>query len=82
MGHQLFRSGGYGPETLATLYKVFDRAWEEVSVSAGALPQDVEAARWRLATVIMELASTVPDLGQLKDLALETFKARQDRTPA
>jgi hypothetical protein len=54
---QAIASASYDPETLNGLYKAFDDAWEQIKphVSNGAIGSD--AARVKLAGIIMDLAS-------------------------
>jgi hypothetical protein len=65
-------SASYGPQTLERLGKAFDSAWEDIAPSVGTRPQAIEAARMKLADIILNLASNgQQDADQLKEAALK-----------
>ena len=69
--HLLIANASYTPEELATIRKAFDEAWGELAAEFGEFPQDIEAARQRLANVILGLANNgARDADQLKNAAL------------
>lgn len=45
----------FEPETLKVLCQVLDEVWASVSADYGTGAQDIEAARLRLATIILDL---------------------------
>jgi hypothetical protein len=53
----LFADASYGPDQLKVLCKAFDEAWDIVSPTISARPDAIEAARMRLANIILGLAN-------------------------
>jgi hypothetical protein len=79
---ELITSASYGPETLKVLFRAFDNAWNEIGGSFGDNTLAKQAARLKLANVILDLAREGghdPDL--IKKAALQTM-ARNQRTGA
>ena len=67
---KLIEKGSFGPSTLHIVYQAFDDAWNEIA--ANYSPDQVEAARTRLAKVLMSLTThDMTDAETLKRLALE-----------
>ena len=54
--HALIASGTFDPATLATLRKAFDDAWEQVAPLVSKRGGAIEAARLRLAGIVLGLA--------------------------
>ena len=79
---QLINNASYGPERLKVLFQAFDDAWEELAGNLGDNKLAKQAARLKLANVILDLGrdgSHDPD--QIKNAALKTM-ARNRRTGA
>ena len=51
---QLINGASFGPEALRAIGQAFDKAWLEI---AGNFGDDVERARYRLATALLSVAS-------------------------
>lgn len=54
---QLIGGASYGPDELKVLFKAFDDAWEGLAARVGDDPQAIEAARLKLANVVLGLAA-------------------------
>jgi hypothetical protein len=52
----LINNASFLPDTLTMLGEVFDHVWATVAPDFGDDPNDVEEARIRLATIVLELA--------------------------
>jgi hypothetical protein len=75
-------NGSYGPEALKVLFEAFDQAWEDIVGNFGRNALGVQAARLRLANIIVGLgANSSDDPKQIKSAALEIM-ARDLRTGA
>lgn len=73
---QLFGSGSFRPDQLKVLYKAFDDAWDVIAPSVSSRAAAVEAARMKLANVILSLAQSGNwDAEQIKDAAVQSFGA-------
>lgn len=53
---QLIGGASYGPDELKVLFKAFDDAWDVIAPSITSRPGAIEAARVKLANVILGLA--------------------------
>jgi hypothetical protein len=53
---QAIASASYGPEQLKALGRAFDDAWQQIAPTVSKRPRAVEAARLKLADVILGLA--------------------------
>ena len=53
---QLIGGASYGPDELKVLFKAFDDAWDGLVAHVGDDPQAIEAARLKLANVVLGLA--------------------------
>ena len=49
-------SATFDPATLRTVYKAFDDAWEIVAPQVSKRPEAIEAARLKLAEIVISLA--------------------------
>jgi hypothetical protein len=68
---QLISAGMYGPDTLKVLFKAFDDAWEAMASTITDGAGATEAARLKLANVILSLAHDgATDPETIKDTAL------------
>jgi hypothetical protein len=79
---QLIGKGSYGPDALKVLCEAFDEAWEDIAGSFGANTLAIQAARLKLANIILDLGRNGSnDPEEIKDSALKTM-ARDLRTGA
>jgi len=53
---KLIDGASYGPDALKVIGQAFDEAWQEIAGSFGNDPQDIEAARLRLAEAVLSVA--------------------------
>ena len=61
-----------GPEALKVIGQAFDEAWEEIAGNFGSDPQEIEAARLKLANAVLSVAhGELPDPQVLKRAALQ-----------
>lgn len=56
IARQILADAALGPDTLKVLYKAFDDAWEQIEPSASISAEVREAARLKLANIILVLA--------------------------
>jgi hypothetical protein len=79
---QLIQDAAYGPEKLKVLFQAFDETWTSIAGNFGDHPSSVEAARTKLANVILGLARDgVTDATQIKDLALKIMALGYKKGP-
>jgi hypothetical protein len=68
---QLIQDCAYGPETLKVLFKAFDDAWAEIEANFDAGSGGSDAARIKLATIVLSLAKhDSRDADQIKQSAV------------
>ena len=72
---ELIRNASYGPEQLKVLFTAFDQAWESMEADVGPNPLSLEAARLKLANVILSLGDEAKDPDWLKNAALQIMRA-------
>jgi hypothetical protein len=78
----LIGSASFGPETLKVIIQAFDDAWNSVAADFGTNPLAIEAARLKLANVILAIAqSDATNPEQIKRAALQVM-AKDSRTGA
>ena len=53
---QMIEGASFDPQQLQAIAKAFDDAWEQIAPSVGNRQQAVEAARLKLANVVLSLA--------------------------
>jgi hypothetical protein len=53
---RLIQNASYGPDQVKALGQAFDDAWKRIAPSVSSRPQDIEAARFALADMILGLA--------------------------
>ncbi len=72
---RLIGNAAYGPDFLKVLFDAFDEAWDRIVPTCGTDPQVIEAARTKLASIILSLAGDdpQPDVTDLKERALRIF---------
>lgn len=78
----LLGSSSFGPEALKGITQAFDDAWNSIAPDFGGNPLAIEAARLKLANVILAIAQndrSNPE--QIKRAALQIM-AKDDRTGA
>jgi hypothetical protein len=72
----LIGNRAYGPDTLKVLFKAFDDAWDAVAPDVSSRAEAIEAARLKLANIILSLASEDSnDAERIKDTALQVMAA-------
>lgn len=75
--HHLVHSAIYGPEALKVLFKAFDDAWEEVKPTISKRASAIEAARLKLANIMLGLVKDDSrDPAQLKNEGLRLFLSK------
>jgi hypothetical protein len=52
----LIDGASFGPDALTAIGQSFDEAWQEIASNFGHDPQEIEAARLRLAKAILSIA--------------------------
>ena len=73
----LVHSAAYGPEVLKVLSKAFDDAWDELKPTVSKRAIALEAARIRLANILLSLVKEDSrDSNHLKNEALRLFLSR------
>ena len=78
----LVGSASFGPETLKGIIQAFDDAWNSIAANIGNNPLAIEAARLKLANIILAIAQNEGgDPEQLKRAALDLM-AKDVRTGA
>jgi hypothetical protein len=74
---QLIASGSYGPDQLKALGKAFDDAWDRVAPTVSNRPKAIDAARLKLAEIILSLAKNGNfDPQWLADTAVHVIRSR------
>ena len=69
---KLIDGASYGPDALKVIGQAFDEAWQEIAGNFGNDPQEIEAARLRLAEAVLSVADEDSrDAGALKRGALQ-----------
>jgi hypothetical protein len=75
---QLVARATFGPDVLKVLFRAFDDAWEEIGPGVSQRANAVDAARLRLANIILSLAKAdTRDADQLKIEALQIFRSKR-----
>lgn len=74
---QLIASGSYGPDQLKALGKAFDDAWDRIAPTISKRPRAIEAARLKLADIVLGLAKNGNfDAQWLADSAVQVMRSR------
>jgi hypothetical protein len=69
---QLIESATYGPEALKTVCQAFDEAWAGIAGNFGNDPAAIEAARLKLASIILSFPQDeIKDAEQIKQSSLQ-----------
>ena len=67
----LIADSSYGPDTLKVLFQAFDEAWKEIAPRTSQDEVAVEAARLKLASIVLIVATNESrDAEQIKNTAL------------
>ena len=70
----------YDPKTLKALWKAFDDAWEQVRPQISKRPEAIEAARMKLAEIVIGMARNgTRDAQALTDAAVQAMRAAQTK---
>jgi hypothetical protein len=71
---QLIDGASFGPDALKAIGRAFDEAWARIAANFGNDPNDIERARYRLATAMLSVAKEESrDVEALKRAALEAM---------
>lgn len=74
IARRLVEGASFGPEVVEVVTAAFDAAWSEISSNFGPDPQDIEAARERLAEAVLSVANEeASDVEALKTGALQAM---------
>ena len=77
---KLLADAVYDPAQLKAIGQAFDHAWAQVEPQVSGRPEAIEAARLKLAEIVLSLAkSGVQDPQQLKDRAVALMLADPTR---
>jgi hypothetical protein len=72
----LIGSGTFDPATLKALYKAFDDAWEQIATHVSSSADAVEAARMKLANIVLGLGQNgAQDAQAITDTAVQLMLA-------
>ncbi len=73
---EIIQGASFDADKLKIVFEAFDSVWDEVAAGVGADPQAIDAARGRLASIILTLAQHGPaDLAGLKRAAKQLFSS-------
>jgi hypothetical protein len=75
----LIAGAAFGPEVLKVLTKAFDEAWAELAPQTSTRPQAIDAARLRLANIVLSLATK--DSSDVEALRAESVRLFRDQEP-
>lgn len=68
---QIIENVAFGPEALRIVFEAYDEAWKSIEGNFGSDPATAEAARSRLANIVLTVARDgACDVGALKATAL------------
>jgi hypothetical protein len=73
----LLGSQTFDPDTLTTVYRAFDMAWERIAPGVGTRPEAIESARMKLANVMLGVIRQVEefDAAGLADATVQLMHA-------
>jgi hypothetical protein len=75
---KLVERASFGPDTLKALYQAFDEAWAILAPRYANDASAAEAARTRLADLLLSVARAESrDVNALRDAALQRFRAAE-----
>jgi len=66
----LIESASLGPDDLRIAFQAFDGAWGQIAPSY-TTPNDIEAARMRLATLVLSLIGDTKDASEIQAIAMQ-----------
>jgi hypothetical protein len=73
---QVIASGSYGPDQLKALGQAFDDAWARVAPTVSQRPKAIDAARLKLADIVLALAKNGNfDPRWLADTAVQVMRS-------
>jgi hypothetical protein len=73
---QLIGKASYGPDELKVLFKAFDDAWEAIAPGVSRRAGAIEAARLKLADIVLGLAQNgIRSAEEIKTAAIRIFGA-------
>jgi hypothetical protein len=73
---QLIQGASYGPDEVKALGKAFDYAWAQIAPGVSSRAEAIEAARLKLANVVLDLARRGNfDPQSLADAAVQVLNA-------
>jgi hypothetical protein len=79
---QLIEGASYGPEALKTVCQAFDDAWASIAGNFGDDPLEIEAARLKLANIILSFPhNEIRDAEQIKNSSLQIMALAYRRRP-
>jgi len=80
---QLIDGASFGPDALRVIIQAFEAAWTEIAPNFGADPEDIDNARFKLATALLSIANEDSrDVQVLKKAALQRMALDyRDTTP-
>jgi hypothetical protein len=68
----------FDPNTLKIVYAAFDNAWDEIASQVSSRPDAIEAARLRLAEIVLSLARNGSrDAEALRDAAVNAMNLQK-----
>ena len=80
---QLIDGASYGPEALKVVCHAFDDAWNNIAGNFGDDPAIIEAARLKLANIILSFPhDKIRDAEQVKRSALQIFALQYRTNPS
>jgi hypothetical protein len=69
---QVIDGASFGPDALKAIGRAFDEAWAQIAANIGDDPEDIDKARYRLATAMLSVAKEDSrDVEALKGAVLE-----------
>jgi hypothetical protein len=77
---ELIAKSAYGPDQLKILFMAFDEAWDMIAADVDDRPEAIQAARLKLANLLLTLAlDRLDDAEWLRDSALNIMRATLGR---
>jgi hypothetical protein len=78
----LLNGSAYGPERLTEIYEAFDKAWAAIKPLVQDTPLAQEAARLKLANMILAVAADESEPGAIKKKARQAPTDIRDKSSA
>lgn len=80
--HQLIACAAFDPAQLKSMKQAFDDAWEQIAPQISTRPKAIDAARFRLAQLVLSVAKRgILERDKLKAEALKLMHAAQAAKP-